>query len=131
MSQPLTPRRLAARAVALAASLLGLTRLLAASRRRRGDYRVFILEYHGVDPGDREREGTISQRRFRRHVRWLASRFEILTVAEAAARLEAGSLQGDVLAITFDDGYLNNYLGAWPVLREAAVPATIYLTTGF
>jgi len=83
MGQPLTLKRLAARAVAAVAGLSGLSSWLRRRRRARGDFRVFILEYHGVDPENREWEGTISQRRFRRHVTWLQKHFRLATVADA------------------------------------------------
>jgi peptidoglycan/xylan/chitin deacetylase (PgdA/CDA1 family) len=33
--------------------------------------------------------------------------------------------------ITLDDGYQNNYSVAFPILREFALPATVFITTGF
>jgi len=34
-------------------------------------------------------------------------------------------------AVTFDDGFENNYSVAAPILRELAIPATFYITTNF
>ncbi len=34
-------------------------------------------------------------------------------------------------SVTFDDGYRDNYLYAYPILKTESVPATIYVTTGF
>lgn len=115
--------------VARVGSALGLTGLLARQRRKRRDYRLFILEYHAVDPG-REAEGKVSLARFRGHLEWLGARFRCLTVADAAIRLRGG-LDEDLAAITFDDGYADNARVAFPALRETKVPATVYLATGF
>lgn len=124
-------RRAAVRSVSAALRFSGAGQLIHSRRRRRGDFRAFILEYHGVDPENREWEGTISQRRFRAHLQRLTRRFRLCTVSEAVDRLTEGELDRDLCVITFDDGYLNNVEGAWPVLQEFGVPATIYLTTGF
>ncbi len=126
----MTPRRLAVRAVSLLAVASGLARLLRRRRHRRGDFRLYVLEYHDV-AGGVEKEGTVSTERFRRHLGYLERHFEIDTLAAAFERLEAGGTGRDLLAITFDDGYAGNFEDAWPALCAAGVPATFYLTTGF
>ena len=42
-----------------------------------------------------------------------------------------GTLPNRAVAVTFDDGFLNNYTHAWPVLEQYGIPATIYLATGY
>ena len=40
-------------------------------------------------------------------------------------------MPANVFAITFDDGYENNYVHAWPILRELKVSGTIFLPTKY
>ncbi|MEM7585268.1 MAG: polysaccharide deacetylase family protein, partial [Acidobacteriota bacterium] len=123
-------RRLAARLVATAAAASGWLRMARRRRHRRGDFRLYILEYHDVDP-EREFEGTVSAQRFQNHLRHLGRRYRTVTLADAVEHLRAGELGQDLIVITFDDGYAGNYEAAWPVLRDENLPATIFLTSGF
>ncbi len=110
----------------------GITSTLRARRRRRGDFRVFILDYHEVERGPIEPEGVVSQTRFRSHVRFLKKHFDIVSLAEAVDRLGANApLDRDSLVLTLDDGYIGNYEHAFGVLRDEAVPATVFVATAF
>jgi peptidoglycan/xylan/chitin deacetylase (PgdA/CDA1 family) len=44
---------------------------------------------------------------------------------------EPSRLPARAVLVTFDDGYLDFAANAWPVLREASVPATLFVATAF
>jgi len=64
---------------------------------------------------------------------WHVKKFyKIITMDELAEELKLKkNNESPCVAITIDDGYLNNYNLAYPVLKKLNLPATIYLTTGF
>ena len=98
---------------------------------------LLVLTYHRILPDghpDRasEQPGMIvSPRTFDLHLRVLHRYFEFVDLAawldDAAARNVGGRR---CCAITFDDGWQDNYEFGFPVLQEHAVPATFFLVTG-
>jgi len=68
---------------------------------------------------------------FERQILFLKERFEVLFLDELVQRRVAGKSIAGCCAITFDDGWRDNYLMAFPILKKHAVPATIFLATGF
>lgn len=63
---------------------------------------------------------------FEMHIAELSKRFKILPLEELLDYTGGGRL----CAITFDDGWRDNYEFAFPVLKRQGAPATIFLSTG-
>ena len=110
-----------------------------ASRRDRARLdgnRAVVLGYHRVLPrSEAERLAVepgmfVTPDTFARQLQWLRQHFEIVPLGEIVARLARGvALPRGACAITFDDGWRDNYQYAWPALRAAGAPATIFLVT--
>lgn len=70
---------------------------------------------------------------FEQHMRYLRERFQIVSFVELLDRWAASSWEPGVsyCVVSFDDGWLDNYRNAFPVLKQLQVPATIFLPTDF
>jgi peptidoglycan/xylan/chitin deacetylase (PgdA/CDA1 family) len=116
-----------------AANATGLSRLFGGSSWRRR--RLLILCYHGIADGDLHQWNPalfMHADDFRRRLDVLReANCNVLGLAEALQRLEEGSLPARSVVLTFDDGFVDFYRMAWPILQEYGFPATLYLTTHY
>ncbi|MCY2961864.1 MAG: polysaccharide deacetylase family protein [Planctomycetota bacterium] len=58
---------------------------------------------------------------------WLAKRYEVVTMAEGARRLQSGEGSRSLAVLTMDDGYRDNLTHLVPILQRVGVGATVYL----
>ena len=100
-------------------------------------HKAFILMYHRIMespagcpyyvlPGM-----FVSTASFESQIAFLKDRFEVVFVEDLVTRIMGGEEVGGLCAITFDDGWWDNFTDAFPLLVKYQVPATMFLATGF
>ena len=108
--------------------LAGLSLVAGAATRSR----LTVLIFHRVLPAkDPLRPDEPSVGQFAWQMRLLREHFQPLPLLEAVQRLKGGSLPSRAVCVTFDDGYADNAQCAMPVLKRYAIPATVFVSTGF
>ncbi len=55
--------------------------------------------------------------------------FRVLSIRDLVAAVEAGEPRHNMAAITFDDGYLDFYKNAYPLLKQYGYPSTVYVVS--
>jgi len=112
------------------ASSVGLPRFLHSHLFRN---QLSILTYHAVvrEPLEVPDWCFLEEQRFRKQIEYVRRHFQVVPLSQAVAMLTAGSIQDPTVAITFDDGYQNNYEVAFPILAKYECPATIFLSTKY
>lgn len=87
--------------------------------------RVFM--YHKVSQENSDFL-TVKSSDFEQQMAFIKSRFNVISLKDMLDALENGKeLPGRAALITFDDGYLNNYELAYPVLKNLELPFTVFL----
>lgn len=117
----------------LVAALLGLG---ATAARWRGEYGAFchnaapVLMYHSVGPApeDWPRSLVLKQELFEEQLAYLKEDgYTLVTVEELAGRLERKEPVAKYIALSFDDGYKNNYEVVLPLLRKYGAKASFFV----
>jgi peptidoglycan/xylan/chitin deacetylase (PgdA/CDA1 family) len=108
----------------------------AALTRRLHTHRAIVLRYHSVRPDDGPEPLYVSPSislpvsLFERQIEYLARNYHPVPLSALVDAIRTGQpLLPLSVAITFDDGYLDNYQCALPILAKYRVPATIFLVS--
>jgi peptidoglycan/xylan/chitin deacetylase (PgdA/CDA1 family) len=87
---------------------------------------MLVLLYHKVikNPGF-----DLWWRTFDLQIKILKSTYKIVSLDEVLDCVINGKCHKNAVAITFDDGYADNYIYAYPILKKHKVKATLFLAT--
>ena len=86
--------------------------------------------YHSI--GRNNVLSTVSPENFERQMVFLKKyNYKVVSLGRLVDILEQKKeIPAKTVVLTFDDGYSDNFIFAWPILRRHNFPATIFLTTG-
>jgi len=118
--------------ISYVANYSGIFNVYAFLRRYFTKSQVAILMYHRVCPKKDEFHISINSEIFEKQMKYFSEKYELLSLNELVNYIKLKkSYPKKAIVITFDDGYKDNYLFAYPILQKYSIPATIFLATGY
>ena len=104
-------------------------------RKRIVNKHIIIFAYHRVYPGkDNLYVKNVYPEEFEKQIKYLKKNFKIYTLEQLINLLSTDKIDNgtkeNIAVITFDDGYKDNHIYAYPILKKYQVPATIFLVSG-
>jgi len=92
-----------------------------------------VLTYHRVSDSDGYFDDVISAKpkAFAEQMKYVHKHCTVIDFNDLKEMVDGKSLPKNAVIITFDDGYLDNYTNAYPVLKKYNLKATISLITGY
>jgi len=98
-------------------------------RARPAGQRIAVLCYHSIHPDSPFASATPEA--FAGQLDWIVRHCRVVTLREIAGFASRFAPDGrPTIAITFDDGYLDNYEYAFPLLHERGLTSTFFVTAG-
>ncbi len=98
----------------------------------RSIYQVPVLMYHHVGDVAENSKLNVSPETFERQMEFLKlHHYRVMSFEDLIGHIRIGQgVPRNTVAITFDDGYLDNFVNAFPILKKMDFPATIFMITG-
>lgn len=94
----------------------------------RAQYVVPIIMYHKIDDSFAVSRLSVSPESFKAQMAFLKShKYNVVKLEDLVGLVKKKAFPPKTIAITFDDGYENNYINAYPVLKEFGIQATIFI----
>lgn len=92
-------------------------------------YVIPILMYHSIGYDDKVMKTTVSPGSFERQMEFLSkNHYNVIGLDKIISYIKNRErIPHRTVAITFDDGYYNNYQYAYPILKKYNLPATIFV----
>lgn len=92
----------------------------------------FVLLYHRIteleiDPWDL----AVSPENFEEQLIVLKKMYNVISLDELIETKRKKKLKNGTIAITFDDGYKDNYTTAYPILIKHQIPATFFISSAY
>ncbi len=118
------------------ASLLSATGEPGQRIRRYGGSNSVILMYHRILPRQSRPRWVqagmvVEPDTLAEHIRCLRKYFDIVPLSALASDQQTAGVRRARCVLTFDDGWHDFHVHAYPVLKELSAPATVFLPTGF
>src|SRR5436190_13936408 len=93
--------------------------------------KMVVIAFHRINDQLPSDGLTCSGAKFEAFCRFFRRYFKVVPFSDQVAGIRAGRPMGGTLSITFDDGYVDNFEVAAPILRKLDLPATFFIATGF
>ena len=95
-------------------------------------YITLVLTYHRIHNGNEDAHISVRLETFRHQMAYSKKKYKVVSLDDLISGLKNGyCLPDDVIAITFDDGWKDNYTNAFQVMKDCGFPGAIFVTASF
>lgn len=104
---------------------------LVCGTRKKNKNGLTIVTYHRVDGYEKSADPlVVSIPTFRKHIEHYKNIYKIISADELASIIQGKQeISSPLCLITFDDGWRDNYVNAFDILKKYSVPAIIFVST--